>query len=121
MIRINRLIKRDSIYNILTLPNVAKIEIIRDKANQKDPNVIRVCIYLTSPEETKFSKFMLDIMHKRQDPNVSSVVITAMHNGFIKESTYVKYRFPENHYYMNLCRKYDQTFFNTFTKNTIII
>lgn len=32
MIRINRLIKRDSIYNILTLPHVAKVEIIRDKA-----------------------------------------------------------------------------------------
>jgi hypothetical protein len=121
MIRINRLIKRDSIYNILTLPHVAKVEIIRDKAKQKDLNVIRVCIYLTHPIENQFSKFMLDTMRKKQNNDVMSVAITAIHNGFIKESTYIKYDFPKNHYYMKLCQKYSQEFFNNFTKDTVIV
>ena len=47
MIRINRLIRKSTVYEVLQLPNVAKIELIRRKANQKDSNRVRVCIYLT--------------------------------------------------------------------------
>ena len=46
MIRINRLIKKDSLYKILELPHVSKIELLQGKINQKDPNVVRIYIYL---------------------------------------------------------------------------
>ena len=75
MIRINRLIKKSSIYNILTLPHVVKVELHRSKANQKDPNKVRVYIYLSHSiartESGSFKYIMNNIINK---PNIDDSI-----------------------------------------------
>jgi hypothetical protein len=115
MIRINRLIKKDSIFKLLELPHVAKIEIKRGKANQKDPKVVRVMIYLTCShlgnENRIFNQAIGTLLHT---PNISNelyaTLLTAKRDGFIKESTYNKFNVKLS--YSKLCQSYDQAFFD---------
>ena len=117
MIRINRLIKKSSLYKVLELPHVAKVEIIRRKTNQKDPNVIRICIYLTqshAPDErTRFFNFISHMLNITSDNDARAALCTAKLDGFIKESTYNKFGFPSDSYYGVVCNKYNQEFFDT--------
>ena len=112
MIRINRLIKKSSIYKILDLPNVSKIEIIRRKANQKNSNIIRVHIYFSQPNERinffRFISHMLNIY--KNDNNICSMLSNTKIDGFIKESTYNKFGL-KNDFYELICKKYNQEFF----------
>ena len=117
MIRINRLIKRDSLFKLLDLPHVAKVEIIRRKANQKDKTKIRVCIYLThshSPNErTKFKATLGSILVKANiTDEVKNTIQTAIKDGFIKESTYNSLGIDTK--YSELCNTYNQEFFDSF-------
>ena len=116
MIRINRLIKKSSLYKVLELPHVAKVEIIRRKTNQKDPSVIRICIYLTqshAPDErTKFLNFISHMLNVTSDNDACSALCMAKIDGFIKESTYNKFGFPSDNYYGIVCNKYNQEFFD---------
>lgn len=119
MIRINRLIRKSTVYEVLQLPNVAKIELIRRKANQKDSNRVRVCIYLTRsgdrPENSEFKDVMNAILGRAKiNDNVYSTIKTAIFNGFIKESTYNKLGIPMDEKYAELCQKYNQEFFDKF-------
>lgn len=115
MIRINRLIKKDSVFKLLELPHVAKIEIKRGKANQKDPKVVRVMIYLTCShlgnENRIFNQAIGTLLHT---PNISNelyaTLLTAKRDGFIKESTYNKFNVKLS--YSKLCQSYDQAFFD---------
>ena len=118
MIRINRLVKKNSLYRVLDLPHVAKIELVRRKTNQKDPSVIRVCIYLTSGhcegERQIFNGFLKSLRHKNNiSDEARAALSTAMFDGFIKESTYNKFDFPKDSIYSKLCNEYNQEFFNT--------
>ena len=116
MIRINRLIKKSSLYKVLELPHVAKVEIIRRKTHQKDPSVIRICIYLTqshAPDErTKFLNFISHMLNITMDNDACSALCMAKIDGFIKESTYNKFGFPSDNYYGIVCNKYNQEFFD---------
>lgn len=118
MIRINRLIKRASLFKLLDLPHVAKVEIIRRKANQKDKAKIRVCIYLThshAPDErTKFKAVLSSFLLKESaTDDVKNTIQTALRDGFIKESTYNKIGI-NNPTYSGLCETYNQEFFDNF-------
>lgn len=118
MIRINRLIKRDSLFKLLDLPHVAKIEIIRRKTNQKDKTKIRVCIYLThshAPDErTKFKEILNSFILKEcVTDDAKNAIQTALRDGFIKESTYNKIGI-NNLTYSGLCETYNQEFFDNF-------
>lgn len=117
MIRINRLVKKTSLYKILDLPHVAKIELVRRKTNQKDPNVIRVCIYLTSAhcanERGLFVGYLKVLRQRVNNEDAYAAISTAIHDGFIKESTYNKFEFPKDSIYSVLCNKYNQEFFDT--------
>lgn len=122
MIRINRLIKKSVICEVLHLPNVAKIELIRGKCNQKDPTVVRVCIYLTrsqkADERAEFRGIMSAILNTPDIPNnIYSTIKTAILDGFIKESTYNKLGIPMDSKYKELCRRYSQSFFDKFFNN----
>lgn len=122
MIRINRLIKKSVICEVLHLPNVAKIELIRGKCNQKDPTVVRVCIYLTrsqkADERAEFRGIMSAILNTPDIPNNTySTIKTAILDGFIKESTYNKLGIPMDSKYKELCRRYSQSFFDKFFNN----
>ena len=99
---------------MLELPHVAKVEIIRRKANQKNPSVIRICIYLThSPDErTKFLNFISHMLNITSDNDARSALYTAKIDGFIKESTYNKFGFPSDGYYGVVCNEYNQEFFD---------
>lgn len=116
MIRINRLIKKSILYKVLELPHVAKVEIIRRKTNQKDPSVIRICIYLTqshAPDErTKFSNFILHMLSITNDSDARAALYIAKRDGFIKESIYNRFGFPSDSYYGIVCNKYNQEFFD---------
>ena len=117
MIRINRLIKRDSLFKLLDLPHVAKVEIIRRKSNQKDKTKIRVCIYLThshAPDErTKFKATLGSILVKANiTDEVKNTIQTAIKDGFIKESTYNSLGIDTK--YSELCNTYNQEFFDSF-------
>lgn len=119
MIRINRLIKKSVICDVLQLPNVAKIELIRRKSNQKDPTVVRVCIYLTrshqADERAEFNGVMGVILNTPNIPNNTyAAVKTAIIDGFIKESTYNRLGVPMDSKYKELCNKYSQAFFDKF-------
>ena len=118
MIRINRLIKRDSLFKLLDLPHVAKVEIIRRKTNQKDKTKIRVCIYLTHShapnERTKFKAVLCSFILKgHTTDDVKNTIQTALRDGFIKESTYNKIGI-NNPTYSKLCEAYNQEFFDNF-------
>lgn len=118
MIRINRLIKKSSLYKVLELPHVAKVELIRRKTNQKDPNVVRICIYLThshAPNERALFHHFIGVMlhHTINDNDARGALLTAKADGFIKESTYNKFNFPANKYYGIICNRYNQEFFDT--------
>ena len=122
MIRINRLIKKSAICEVLHLPNVAKIELIRRKCNQKDPTIVRVCIYLTrsqkADERAEFSGVMGTILNIPDIPdNTYATIKTAIKDGFIKESTYNKLGIPMDSKYKALCNKYNQAFFDKFFNN----
>ena len=118
MIRNNRLIKRDSLFKLLDLPHVAKVEIIRRKANQKDKTKVRVCIYLTlshAPNErTKFKAILSSFaLNEPITDDVKNTIQTALRDGFIKESTYNKIGI-NNPVYSGLCETYNQEFFDSF-------
>ena len=118
MIRINRLIKRASLFNLLELPHVAKVEIIRRKANQNDKTKVRVCIYLThshAPDErTKFKTILSSfVLNESVTDDVKNTIQTALRDGFIKESTYNKIGI-KNLTYSKLCETYNQEFFDNF-------
>lgn len=119
MIRINRLIKKSSIFNILQLPHVAKVTIRRGKANQKDLSRVRVCIYLTVSHSDLEGKVFKNIMNSLlQNKNLTdagyTTVRTAIRDGFIKESTYNNMGIPMDSRYKELCDKYNQEFFESF-------
>lgn len=119
MIRINRLIKKASIFKVLHLPHVAKVTLQRGKANQKDPNRVRVYIYLTTTNSDLNGKVFKNVMasllnHKDLKDSDYSTLRTAIRDGFIKESTYNKLGIPTNTYYNKLCDKYNQEFFENF-------
>lgn len=119
MIRINRLIRKSTIYEVLQLPNVAKIELIRRKANQKDSNRIRIRIYLTRShngmEREEFNGVMGSILNRAKiSDNTYSTVKTAILDGFIKESTYNNLEVPMDKKYAELCQRYNQEFFDKF-------
>lgn len=119
MIRINRLIKRNAICEILELPHVAKIEILRRKSNQKDKSVVRIQIYLTrSCDGRQSAEFNGTIGAMLNNPNISehdyNTIKNALHNGFIKESTYNKLSVRLDKKYSELCQRYNQAFFDTF-------
>ena len=57
MIRINRLVKKSSLIDIVHLPHVSKIEILRGKANQANPNVVRIQIYLAASHTNKAYRY----------------------------------------------------------------
>lgn len=118
MIRINRLIKKDKLYKVLDCPHVAKIEIIRGKTNQKDPTVIRICVYLTDShapnESNKFNYFIGHMLQKYADNNdIVATLLMARKTRFIKESTYNKFGFPSDGFYGIVCNKYNQAFFDS--------
>jgi hypothetical protein len=117
MIRINRLVKKSALYRALDLPHVAKIELVRRKANQKDHSVIRVCIYLTrSHTGNERGEFNGVIGSMLIHPNLSNeaycTLRNALNDGFIKESTYNKLGIPLDKRYSELCAKYNQEFFD---------
>lgn len=119
MIRINRLIRKSTIYEVLQLPNVAKVELVRRKANQKDSNRIRIRIYLTRSnsgmERDEFNGVMGAILGIATiSDNTYSTVKTAILDGFIKESTYNNLGVPMDAKYAELCKKYNQEFFDKF-------
>lgn len=119
MIRINRLVKRNKICDLLKLPHVAKVELKQGKSNQKDPSVIRVCIYLTCShlcnESALFRNLLRTLVNK---PDVSdevySTLKTAIRDNFIKESTCNKLNIPIPKIYLELCSAYNQEFFDKF-------
>jgi hypothetical protein len=117
MIRINRLIKKSSIYNILTLPHGVKVELHRSKANQKDPNKVRVYIYLSHSvartESGSFKYIMSNIINRPNiDDRTYCTVKTAIQTGFIRESVYNTLCVPMDTKYKLLCEKYNQEFFD---------
>ena len=119
MIRINRLVKKSALYRVLDLPHVAKIELVRRKTNQKDPSVVRICIYLTrSHSGNERCEFNSMIGSMLKYPNLSNEAYTTLRNalteGFIKESTYNNLGISLDTKYSELCAKYDQEFFNKF-------
>ena len=119
MIRINRLIKRVSLFKLLDVPHVAKVEIIRRKANQKDKTKIRVCIYLTHShapnERTKFKAILSSVLIKADiTDEIKNTVQTSIKDGFIKESTYNKLGITIDPKYSELCALYNQEFFDKF-------
>ena len=118
MIRINRLVKKSSLYKVLDLPHVAKIELVRRKTNQKDPNVIRVCIYLTSAhcanEHGLFVGYLKVLRQRVNNEDAYAAISTAIHDGFIKESTCNELNIPINQEYKDLCNMYNQEFFDKF-------
>lgn len=119
MIRINRLIRKSTIYEVLQLPNVAKVELVRRKANQKDSNRIRIRIYLTRSnsgmEREEFNGVMGSILGIATiSDNTYSTVKTAILDGFIKESTYNNLGVPMDAKYAELCKRYNQEFFDKF-------
>ena len=119
MIRINRLIKKSSLFKLLDLPHVAKIEIVRRKTNQKDKSVIRVLIYLTkahtSDERAQFKSDLCSILSSaKTNSDVCNTINTALRTGFLKESTCNELNIPINQEYKNLCNMYNQEFFDKF-------
>lgn len=116
MIRINRLVKKSTICDILELPNVAKIELLKRKANQKNPYIIRAYIYLnrdnTGKERTGFNNLMYAIKNKYGSSNkIKTTIDQAIEDGFIKESTYKELGIPIDKTCEELFIKYNQEFF----------
>ena len=114
MIRINRLVKKSSIVDIVHLPHVSKIEILRGKANQTNPSVVRIQIYLRASHADKahFYKLMKKLLAiDNIDDNIASLIKTSIRDGFIKESTFNKFEIKDS-LYTNLCKTYNQEFFN---------
>ena len=119
MIRINRLIKKSSLFFFFFLPHVAKIEIVRRKTNQKDRSVIRVLIYLTkahtSDERTQFKSDLCSILNNtKTNSDICNTINMALHTGFLKESTCNELNIPINQEYKDLCNIYNQEFFDKF-------
>ena len=113
MIRINRLVKKSSLVDIVHLPHVSKIEILRGKANQANPNVVRIQIYLAASHTNKvhFHTLMKKLHTDDIDDNTASLIKTSIRDGFIKESTFNKFGLKDS-LYTNLCKTYNQEFFD---------
>ena len=119
MIRINRLIKKDSIFDILELPNICKVELLRRKANQKNPYIIRAYIYLrienSGRERTVFNNLMNSI--NKTTNKIRTTIDQAISDGFIKESTYKELGISIDKRCEELCNKYNQEFFFNYESN----
>lgn len=118
MIRINRLIKKDSLYKILELPHVSKIELLQGKTNQKDPNVVRVYIYLIDSKDgtaaERFKKHLIFSRSKFISEDAYSTITNAINVGFIRESIINKYNISVGPVYKTILEKYNQEFFNNY-------
>lgn len=121
MIRINRLIKKDSLYKILELPHVSKIELLQGKTNQKDPNVVRVYIYLIDSKDgtatERFKKHMIFNRSRFVSEDAYSTINNAINVGFIRESIINKYNISVGPVYKAILEKYNQEFFNNYELN----
>jgi hypothetical protein len=121
MIRINRLIKKDSLYKILELPHVSKIELLQGKTNQKDPNVVRIYIYLIDSKDgtaaERFKKHMIFNRSRFISEDAYSTINNAINVGFIRESIINKYNISVGPVYKAILEKYNQEFFNNYELN----
>lgn len=113
MIRISRLVKKALICDILSLPNIAKIELLRRKANQTNPYIIRAYIYLnidnSGRERTIFNNLMNSI--DKTTNKIRTTIDQAVLDGFIKESTYKELGISMDESVEELCSRYNQEFF----------
>lgn len=119
MIRICRIVAKTKIFDILSLPEVSKIEIKQGKQNFDNPAICKVQIYLL-PDSNLF-KACISLMQQIADKNNNNKIRTsanmALQNGFIKESTFDNCALKMPKYYKKICEKYSQDFFNVFNRS----
>lgn len=106
MLRINRFIKKDKLDMLLKDPNISKVEIRCVKQRKLiDTSVNRVLIYLKidKQEYLTFLSVLKQIAINNNDNFERTSTATAVHNGFIKESSLIKFNdhYPMIHLFLS--------------------
>lgn len=98
MIRISRIVAKDRIADLLDLNFVSKITLRQGRQGFKNPAICRV------------------------ERNCNIAVTTAnmaLHDGFIKESTFDDFDYPMPKKYKDLCSVYSDEYFRLFNRRKI--
>ena len=115
MLRITRIIKKDKLFYILSLPEITKLELKKSDQKLKNELVCKVNIYiLESPRINLFKTLMSNLVQwgtEHNDNNAKVTALTALQVGFIKESAFNDFK-CEIKQYKKLYNKYSQEYFN---------
>lgn len=122
MIRISRIVAKDRLTDLLSLKFVSKIELKQRKQTFDNPDICRVNIYLNTKPLHYFKNEMGKIIKwgKYNKCEIAeSTAVTALIEGFIKESAFDDFNYQIPCKYKKMCNRYSDDFFKSFNKREI--